>query len=194
MTKKGKLFIISAPSGAGKTTLCEKLIKSLPGVVRSVSMTTRKRRAGELNGRDYFFVSKAEFEKKLKKKKFLEYAKVFGNYYGTPRDFVEKKLNKKKDVLLTIDVQGALKVKKTFGKNSIFIFLLPPSLKDLRRRLLKRKTNTKKEINERLRVSRRELKYLKYYDFKVINRDIKKALEQLKAIFIADRCRINKTK
>lgn len=157
-------------------------------------MTTRKRRTGESNGKDYFFITENEFKRKIRNNEFLEYAKVFGNYYGTPKAFIENKLNKKKDVLLTIDVQGAIKVKKTFKKDSIFIFLLPPSLEDLRLRLLKRKTDTKEEINERLRVAKRELQYLKYYDYKVINRDVNTALKQLQAIFIATRCGIKKKK
>ncbi len=194
MNKKGRLFVVSAPSGAGKTTLCEKIVKRVPGVVQSVSMTTRPKRPGEKDGRDYFFVSVEEFKKRLKNKEFLEYAKVFDNYYGTPRGFVESNLNKNKDVLLTIDVQGAMQIKKTFKKDCVFIFILPPSIKHLRTRLQKRKTDTTTQINQRLKVAKKELAFLKYYDYEVVNDDIKTAFEQLKAIFIAARCKRDKKK
>lgn len=192
MNKKGRLFVVSAPSGAGKTTLCEKLLKQLPGVVRSVSMTTRSKRPGEKEGKDYFFVDVDEFKEKIKRHEFIEYAKVFDNYYGTPVKFVKNNLNKNKDVVLTIDVQGALQIKKNFKKDCVFIFILPPSMRHLRKRLEKRKTDSVKVINQRLRVAKKELTFLKYYDYEVINDDIKTAFEELKAIFIASRCRRNK--
>ena len=192
MNKKGRLFVVSAPSGAGKTTLCEKIIKRVPGVVQSVSMTTREKRPGEKDGKDYFFVSVAEFKKRLKNNEFIEYAKVFDNYYGTPRKFVETNINKNKDVVLTIDVQGAMQIRKTFKKDCVFIFILPPSIKHLRGRLQKRKTDSNMQINQRLRVAKKELTFLKYYDYEVINDDIKIAFEQLKAIFIASRCKRDK--
>ena len=151
-------------------------------------MTTRGKRTGEKNGRDYFFISVEDFKKRIKKKEFIEYAKVFDNFYGTPRKFVEKNLNKKKDVMLTIDVQGAMQIRKNFRKNCVFIFILPPSLTHLKQRLKKRKTDTKAQISKRLAVAKKELSFLKYYDFEVINDDIKTAFEQLKAIFIAARC------
>ena len=192
MNKKGRLFVVSAPSGAGKTTLCEKLVKRVPRVVRSVSMTTRKKRPGEKEGKDYFFVSVEEFKKRLKNKEFIEHAKVFNNFYGTPRKFVESNLNKNKDVLLTIDVQGAMQIRKTFKKKCVFIFILPPSIRHLRIRLQKRKTDSNMQINQRLRVAKKELGFLKYYDYEIINDDIKTAFEQLRAIFIASRCKRDK--
>lgn len=192
MNKKGRLFVVSAPSGAGKTTLCEQIIKRVPAVVRSVSMTTRRKRPGEKEGRDYFFVSSGIFNKNLKDNKFIEHAKVFDNYYGTPRKFVESNLSKNKDVVLTIDVQGAMQIRKNFKKDCVFIFILPPSIKDLRIRLCKRKTDSNRQINQRLRVAKKELAFLKYYDYEIINNDIKTAFEQLKAIFIASRCKRNK--
>ena len=191
MNNKGRLFVISAPSGAGKTTLCDKIIKMLPGVVRSVSMTTRQMRPGEKEGIDYFFVSVDEFKKRLKAKEFIEHAKVFDNYYGTPSRFVVNNLKKNKDVVLTIDVQGAMQIRKNFDKDSVFIFILPPSINDLRSRLQKRKTDSAKAINHRLKTAKKEMNFLKYYDYQVINDDIKTAFEKLKAIFIASRCKIN---
>ncbi|MCK4994050.1 MAG: guanylate kinase [Candidatus Omnitrophica bacterium] len=192
MNKKGRLFVVSAPSGAGKTTLCEEIIKRLPGVVRSVSMTTREKRPGEKNGKDYSFISVEEFKKRLKTKEFIEYAKVFGNYYGTPKKFVESNLNKNRDVVLTIDVQGAMQIRKNFKKGCIFIFILPPSIKHLRKRLEKRKTDSTKVINSRLKIAKKELTFLKYYDYEVINDDLKTAFEELKSIFIASRCQRDK--
>ena len=181
---------MSAPSGAGKTTLCEYLVSNVPGVVRSVSMTTRPMRSGEKAGRDYFFVDKARFLKKIKNKEFLEYAEVFGQYYGTPADFVEQNLRSNKDVILAIDVQGAMKIKKKPGKNAVFVFILPPSMTDLKKRLMGRKTDSSRQIKQRLAVAKKELSYLNYYDYKVINDDVKTASAELKAIIIAARCRI----
>lgn len=190
MNKEGKLFVVSAPSGAGKTTLCEKLILSLPDVLRSISMTTRSIRTGEVQGKDYFFVTEKEFNKKLKNNEFLEFAKVFDNYYGTPKKFVEKNLKGGKDVLLNIDVQGAMKIRKSFRKKAVFIFILPPSARDLKLRLFKRKTDSAFQIKQRLEVAKKELSYLKYYDYQIINDDIKTAFNQLVSIFIAERCRL----
>jgi len=182
MCKKGKLFVISAPSGAGKTTLCEQLIKKAPNMVRSISMTTRRIRKGEADGRDYFFTSEANFKKKIKKNDFLEFAKVFGNYYGTPRKFVEKNLDQHKNVLLNIDVQGAMKIRKKFRKDSVFIFIRPPSMQELKKRLFLRKTDTKMQIEKRLEIAKKELGYLKYYDYTVVNDDIKVAFRKLLSI------------
>lgn len=193
MCKKGILFVISAPSGAGKTTLCEKALESSQGMmVRSISMTTRQAREGEIEGRDYFFVSKKEFEKKVLKNEFLEYAEVFGNYYGTPKKFVQEHVNNNKDVMLNIDVQGAMQIKKSFRENSIFIFILPPSLEALKKRLLKRKTDSKSQIKKRLEVAKNELSYVKRYDYAIINDKLKTAFRQLSSIIIAARCKITK--
>ncbi|MCG2711936.1 MAG: guanylate kinase [Candidatus Omnitrophica bacterium] len=189
MNKNGRLFVISAPSGAGKTTLCEQLIKRVPGVVQSVSVTTREKRPGEKEGKDYFFVSAGVFKNRLKNNEFIEYAKVFDNYYGTPRKFVESNLNKNKDVVLTIDVQGAMQIRKNLKKGCVFIFILPPSFKHLRARLQKRKTDSNMQINQRLRAAKKELTFLKYYDYEVINDDMKTAFKQLMAIVIASRCK-----
>ncbi|MBI4846051.1 MAG: guanylate kinase [Candidatus Omnitrophica bacterium] len=191
MNKKGRLFVVSAPSGAGKTTLCEKLVRTDTDIMRSVSMTTRLIRPGEKNGRDYFFISAEEFKKKIKNDEFLEYAKVFGNYYGTPREYVEESLNKNKDVLLAIDVQGAMKIRKKMRKRCTLVFILAPDIQELKRRLLKRQTESKTQIMMRLEVARHELSYLKYYDYKIINDNIKTAFKKLQAIVVAARCEIN---
>ncbi len=193
MTKKqGTLFVISAPSGAGKTTLVDKVLKSCPNVVRSVSMTTRNIRKGEKAGQDYIYASKEKFQSMIKSNGFLEYAQVFDKYYGSPKKFIEAQLKKKKDVILTIDVQGAAKIKKIMADKAIFIFILPPKFSDLKKRLEKRKTDGAKEIANRLKVAKQELKYLKYYDYQIINDDIKVAYQQLLSIFVSTKCKIGK--
>ncbi|MBU1045235.1 MAG: guanylate kinase [Candidatus Omnitrophica bacterium] len=188
----GRLFVISAPSGAGKTTLVNKVLKLCPNIVRSVSMTTRQIRKGEAAGRDYLYVSKEKFESLIKVNGFLEYAQVFGNYYGSPRKFIEAQLRQKKDVILTIDVQGAMKIQKSMANKAVFIFILPPKFSDLKKRLLKRKSDSSKEIANRLRIAKQEMKYLKYYDYQIINDDIKIAYQQLLSIFISTKCKILK--
>lgn len=182
--KKGTLFIVSAPSGCGKTTLCNKLLQEVPRLLRSVSFTTRVPRRGEQEGIDYHFVSVEKFNKLLKKKKFVEHARVFGNLYGTPAGPVKQALNNSKDILLSVDVKGAAQIKKVFGPQSVFIFILPPSFATLRRRLTKRHVDSKDDINKRLKVAKRELSYLPGYDYVVVNRKLKNAASQLKKIII----------
>ena len=189
--KKGKLFVISAPSGSGKTTLCEALIRSPRGrrnLVRSISATTRKPRRGEHQGKDYFFISKREFLKKRKAGQFLEWAKVLDSFYGTPRDFVEKHINQGSDVLLSIDVQGALKVKRK-AKRAVLIFILPPSLRELERRLKRRSTEGKAEITKRLNLAREEMSFMKEYNYVVLNDKIEHALTRLKEVVRSERRR-----
>ncbi|NQS99764.1 MAG: guanylate kinase [Candidatus Omnitrophica bacterium] len=190
MSKKGKLFVISAPSGSGKTTLCQKLVRSFSGkkrrLIRSVSATTRKARPGERGGRDYFFISRAEFIKKRKARHFLEWASVLGNLYGTPREFVEWHTGCGDDVLLSIDVQGARKIRRTI-KGAIFIFITPPSFGELRARLTQRSTEGKREINRRLTLARQELKVTREYHYVVVNDKIKSALRELKQIIRRER-------
>ncbi|MFH1061476.1 MAG: guanylate kinase [Candidatus Omnitrophota bacterium] len=191
MTKKqGTLFVISAPSGAGKTTLVDKVVKACPNVVRSISMTTRQIRKGEVSGRDYIFVSKEKFNSLIKSKGFLEYAQVFNNYYGSPKKNIEADLKQKKDVILTIDVQGAMSIRKIMADKAVLIFILPPKFADLKKRLLKRKTDSAQEIACRLKVAKDELKYLDYYDYQIINDDIKTAYKQLLSIFISTKCKV----
>ena len=189
MRKKGRLFIISAPSGSGKTTLCKRLIKRVPPIVRSISLTTRPPRRSEKNGRDYLFVTKKEFEREKRKNNLLEWARNFGYYYGTPKDRVLKLLARGTDVILAIDVKGAMKIKKLYPKG-VFIFVLPPSMAELKNRLRKRKTDGRLEISKRIKVARRELSYLPKYTYSVVNDNLKKATDTLEAIVIAERCKI----
>lgn len=179
--KKKLFFIVSGPSGSGKTTLVDKLIKEMDFVIRSVSYTTREKRKNEINGKDYFFISEKDFKKKIQKKEFLEHEKVFDHFYGTCKKFIKRQ---KKHVLLVIDTKGAIKLKKK--KIGIFIFIAPPSTVVLKKRLLKRKSETQAQIENRILYAKKELKMIKNYDYKIINDDFKDALFILKSIIIAE--------
>lgn len=183
---KGILFVISAPSGCGKTTLCNKLLKAVPGMVRSISITTRPPRKDEENGRDYFFVSEKEFIRRRRNKNLLEWAKNFGYYYGTPKDKVLNFLDGGRDVILAIDVKGAMKIKKLFP-DAVFIFIKPPSVAELEKRLKKRKTDDRLEISRRMKVVRRELSYTPRYKYSIVNDNLKKALGRLISIVMAEK-------
>ena len=187
--KRGKLFIISAPSGCGKTTLCEDLLKRAPRVTRSVSVTTRPPRKNEKNGWDYIFVDRNEFAGLIKKKKFLEWARNFGHYYGTPKDKVLRLLARGTDVVLAIDVKGAMKVKRLYPKG-VFIFILPPSMAVLEKRLRRRRTDKGLEIAKRMRIARKEISYLPRYGYSIVNDNLKKAADKLEAVVIAESCKI----
>lgn len=189
LTASGKLFVISASSGTGKTTLAHELLRQDKNLVQSVSCTTRLPRVGEIDGKDYFFVTKEKFLEKKKQNGFLEWANVFGKFYGTPKKEVEAHLKAGRDVLLLIDVQGANKVKKT-RPDAVFIFLSPPSREELRRRLKKRGTESTQEINLRYKVATQELKELNdmtLCDYRIVNREIPVAREVLKGILHAER-------
>lgn len=188
MSKNGKIFVISAPSGSGKTTLCRRLLESGVGLARSVSATTRPKRPGEINGRDYRFVSEGDFKKWIRQGKFLEWTKTYGWYYGTPKGPVVRLLKTGKDMLFNIDVKGAMNIKKDFPE-SVLIFILPPSLKELKERLKKRNADGKKEVEKRLRIAAGELAVADRYDYCVVNDRILQALQKLNAIVIAERCR-----
>ena len=187
--KRGRLFVISASSGTGKTTLAKELLKKDRKLVQSVSYTTRKPRPKERQGKDYFFVTKREFKAIKKKKGFLEWANVFDHFYGTPKKEVELHLKRKRDMLLLIDVQGAKKVKKS-KPDAVFIFLAPPSKEELKRRLIRRGTESAKEIDRRYHVATRELKELnnlKLCDYRIVNREIPVARQVLEAIIRSER-------
>ncbi len=182
---KGELFVLSAPAGGGKTTLANLLLKEVPNLVKITTCTTREPRPGEKNGVDYFFLSKEEFERKIKEGAFLEYAVVHGNYYGTPKEEVLKEINKGNDVLLVIDVQGMRQIKRNF-KEVVTIFLIPPSFEELINRMRKR-GDSEEEIKKRLETAKKELKAWREYDYIVINDIMEKAKEDLKKIILANR-------
>jgi guanylate kinase len=183
------VFVISAPSGGGKTTLAGQILNAMPDVERSVSMTTRPPREGERDGRDYFFVSEKAFEAVRKKKGFLEHARVFGQSYGTPNAFVDTQRRRGKDILLLIDVQGARQVQKNL-KDAIRVFVMPPSMEELRRRLENRSTDAPEEIQRRLKIAKREMREAGQFDYVVVNLDLAKAVDELRAIIIAERLKV----
>ena len=185
----GRLFVISASSGTGKTTLARKLLEEDKNLVQSVSYTTRQPRHTEIQGKDYVFVTPSEFHAIRKRHGFLEWANVFGRFYGTPKKEVEEHVKRGRDVLLLIDVQGAKKVKKT-KPDAVFIFLAPPSKEELKHRLEKRGTEDRSEIMRRYRVATRELielNDLRLCDYRIVNREIPVATEVLKSIIRSER-------
>lgn len=190
MCSKGFLIVISGPSGAGKGTVCKELMKKY-GYNISVSATTREPREGEVNGVNYYFLKKEEFEKKIENNEFLEYAQVYGNYYGTFKETVEEELNKGNNVILEIDIQGTLKVQKVY-KNAIYIFLLPPSIKELKNRILKRGSETEYSFNLRFSSVSEELKYMSSYDYAVINDDLDNAVDKVHSIISTEMNKISR--
>lgn len=187
----GLVIVVSAPSGAGKTTICKKILDISSKMVHSISVSTRKPRKGEINGVDYYFVSEKEFLEKRKKKKFVEWARVHDNYYGTPKDFLDESVRKGFDVILDIDVVGALNVKKKYP-NSVLIFILPPSMKILENRLRERKTDDEKVIEQRLINAKKELGYVDKYDYVVVNLELEEAIKNILSIINAEKYRINR--
>jgi len=181
MSGEGKLFIISAPSGAGKTTLEQMLLDSELDLIKSVSATTRKPRASEANNRDYIFLSKDEFAKERDEGKFLEWAEVFGNFYATPKTKVINAIEEGKNIILSIDVQGAEQVKKIFPE-AILIFIKTPNFNTLKSRLEKRLTDSNKEIDRRLEVAKDELAKLDMYNYTIVNDDLDNAFYELKNV------------
>jgi guanylate kinase len=187
--RKGSLFIVSAPSGAGKTTLCKEVVLSLPNLKESVSYTTRPPRIGEVNDRDYTFISKAEFRTMVERGEFVEWAEVHGELYGTSKKRLEELMSSGIDVIMDIDVQGAMQLKEKY-REGIYIFVLPPSLEALKERLRARMANSEEEIEERLRRAVvEEMKYYYKYDYVIINDTLENALKELEAIIISHRVR-----
>lgn len=180
--QKGKLIIISGPSGSGKSTIREQIVKNNKNIWYSISMTTRKPRINEKNEIDYYFVTKEEFLKEIENNNFYEYAEVYKDiYYGTPKNKVEEMLNKGYDVILEIDVDGALQIKEQ-DKDAILIFIMPPSIEELKNRLENRKTDSKEKIKERLDKALYEISFKDKYDYIVLNDNIDKAVKELENI------------
>lgn len=182
---KGKVFIISAPSGAGKTTLCSEILRMMPNIRFSVSYTTRKPRPGEVDGKDYLFVSEDIFKKMIEQGEFIEWAEVHGNLYGTSRKVINDIIESGKDVMLDIDVQGAQQMRNNF-KGGIYIFVLPPSLDALRKRLRDRGQNSPEEIERRVKRAIEEIREYKRYDYVIVNDVFQDALDALRSIIIAE--------
>ncbi|MGI6224910.1 MAG: guanylate kinase [Peptococcales bacterium] len=192
MIKEGILIVLSGPSGAGKGTICKKLLKET-NIQYSISATTRKARPGEEDGRDYFFISKEEFENKLQENGFLEWAQVYDNYYGTPKQFVEEVLAQGKDCILEIDPQGAKKVKEE-NPDCVLIFIAPPSMEELETRITNRGTENLSEITKRLSCAREEMLSMQNYDYVVVNDQVSEAVKKIQAILIAEKCSIKRNK
>lgn len=183
--KRGVLFVFSGPSGVGKGTLKAKLFEEFADrIAYSVSATTRGPREGEVDGKDYFFISRQEFERRVKNNEFLEHAEFAGNCYGTPRAYVEKLLDSGMNVVLEIDVQGALQVMKSMPE-CVSVFILPPSFEELEHRLRGRGTETEEKVRERLETAKRELPYAPQYDYQIVNGgDIEAAYQSLREVFL----------
>lgn len=189
--RKGSLFIVSAPSGAGKTSLCQKLTTVVPNIRYSVSHTTRPPRNGEVNERDYTFVSEAEFLRMVENGDFAEWARVHGNLYGTLKKRLDEVREAGTDLILDIDTQGARKMRMHYG-DGVYIFILPPSLDALRERLERRMSNSRQEIDLRMKRASEEIKDYKSYDYVIVNNDFGEALAELRAIVLAENDRTNK--
>ena len=179
--KKGLLIVVSGPSGTGKGTVCGELLDSMPELAYSISATTRAPRAGEVDGKNYYFLTKERFEELIAEGGFLEYANVYGNYYGTPLVKIQERLAEGNDILLEIDTQGALEVMKKCP-DAVSIFILPPSIKELRRRLNKRGTETDDVIEKRLAQAEREIKMAENYDYIMINGELELAVQDLLSV------------
>ncbi|TMV51880.1 guanylate kinase [Paenibacillus mesophilus] len=185
---KGLLIVLSGPSGVGKGTVCSMLRKLAPELVYSVSATTRKPRAGETEGINYFFKSKEQFCSMIDKDELLEWAEYVGNCYGTPRSFVNETIHAGKDIILEIEVQGAMQVKQRFPEG-VFVFLMPPSLGELRNRIENRGTETDDSIRSRLSVAAEEIRLLEHYDYAVVNDQVELACERIRSIITAEHCK-----
>lgn len=192
MKRTGVLMIVSGFSGAGKGTLMKKLLESHDNYALSISMTTRSPRPGEVHGKHYFFVGKDEFEKTIAEEGLIEYAQYCGNYYGTPKAYVEQCLKEGKDVILEIEIQGALKVKKKFPE-AVLVFVTPPSAGELRNRLIGRGTETEDVINSRLSRAIEEAKGIEHYDYIVVNDELERCMEDIHAIVTAAHCKADRS-
>ena len=189
MVTKGLLLIISSPSGAGKTTICKKLIDEIDDIDLSVSVTTRKKRKDEIEGEHYFFKTEDEFKMLLKENKFLEHANVFGCLYGTLKKEVVLKINKGIDVIVDIDWQGTRQIAKQLPKDIVKVFILPPSMKELENRLVKRASENKENFKKRMSEAKKEISHYKEYDFVIVNNDLQLAVDQIKLILFSERLR-----
>ncbi len=189
---RGLLITVSGASGTGKGAVCGRLLETTPELTYSISATTRTPRGGEVDGREYFFFDREHFREKIERGEFLEYADVFGNYYGTLRSYVDGQRDAGRDVLLEIDIQGALQVKAACPEG-IFIFLLPPSLEELKRRIIGRGTESEESLARRLSAAPSEIDVGRRYDYAVVNDTIDRAVERIKAIIVAEHCRVERS-
>lgn len=190
---RGLLIVVSGASGTGKGTVCKKILADMPEVAYSISATTRLPRPGEVDGKEYYFLNRDEFKTWIADEKFLEYAEVYGNFYGTPLNKIEERLNRGEDILLEIDVQGALNVKRKCPEG-VYIFLLPPTIEELKRRIEGRGTETPESLARRLANAVAEINIGREYDYVVVNDSVDNAAAQIKAILAAERCKIERNR
>lgn len=189
--ERGILMVVSGPSGAGKDTVCQKLLEMHPNAWISVSCTSREPRKGEVDGESYFFLTREQFEGKIKSGDLLEYAEYNGNYYGTPRDKVNEMLEQGRDVILVIEVQGAKKIKELVP-DALFVFILPPTMKELKRRLTDRGTEDEEKILRRFQTAYQEINELSKYNYVVINDEVDLAARKIESILLSEKCRVDR--
>lgn len=191
ISQRGLLIVVSGPSGAGKGTICKQLLDRNPQIQLSISVTTRKPRLGEVDGVNYYFKTEADFLRMISDADFLEYAKVYDSFYGTRKQYVKEKLLHRQDVILEIDIQGALKIKEKFDEG-VFIFIVPPSMDELKKRIVKRATESQSDILKRFQSAYQELNFISRYNYVVINDTIDDAVKRIEAIIIAEKCRVDR--
>lgn len=192
MNVKGLLIVVTGPSAVGKGTICRALLAEAPDIRFSVSCTTRKARPGEVHGQDYFFCTHEEFQEKIAKGELLEWAEVYGNYYGTPRKYVDEVTAAGQNIILDIDMVGARAVRQQYP-DAVSVFVIPPSMKALEERIRARGTESEEAVQRRLKEAPRWIQEGLTYDYVVVNQDLKEAVRQLRAIIDAERCRTNRS-
>jgi len=190
-SNKPLLVVLSSPSGGGKTVIANLLLRRHPEYSRSISITTREKRKGEKEEVDYYFVDQKDFQRKINRDEFVEWAKVFGDYYGTPKKNILKTVGKIKVLLLVLDVQGGLTIKRRYPE-SVLIFILPPSLSELKKRLVNRRTDSPEVIKKRLHTALKEIGFCKRYDYLVVNKDLKETIELIEKIVVAEKHKLTR--
>lgn len=193
LNRKGLLLVVSGPSGAGKGTICKALLNKNDQIKLSVSATTRKPRNGEVHGVNYFFIEKEEFNKMIENGEFLEHAQIYDNFYGTPKAAIIECLEKGQDVILEIEMQGARQIKEVYPEG-VFIFVLPPSLEELKSRIVGRGTETQEEIEKRFSCAFEEINQIVNYDYFIVNEDIEKSVNDVEAIISAEKNKVTRYK